>query len=280
MELSIKLNVGIGDIVFTKAALDNIKDRYSKIKVSPNYSLIDQYRDGDPEYYQFVKDIFLLFFDEQPYEIIDDDSFPSKTPFDLMKENIPLIKPDLAKYLVDPFIYQENKKENYITISTKVRGLKASDYVMKYKEKFIEALQELSEIYKIFIIGERKIGYNVEYQIHGESIFCIYDDLRYHLSNALDICIPELGKTAPNLRYIKDDCNTMYNAKSNICLGIGGNFSLAASVGNLINFRATKGDAVDCTAIIFDNIGRVFSTDDFSLFIQKLKELNNGRDNG
>jgi len=26
--LSIKLNLGIGDIVFTKAALDNVKDQY------------------------------------------------------------------------------------------------------------------------------------------------------------------------------------------------------------------------------------------------------------
>jgi len=275
--LSIKLNLGIGDIVFTKAALDNVKDQYEVIKVSPNYPLIDQYRNGDPEYRQFVDDLFKLLFSEPPYEIVDDQNLPSKTPYTLMHENnMELCKPDLAKYFVDPVVYYDDCKEHYITVSTKVRGLSATDYVMKYRERLIDKLQELSEKHTIYIIGEKRIGYNAEYSQHGDTIFCIYDDLRYHLEKALDICIPELGETAPKLNYIKDDCTLMYAAKSNICLGIGGNFSLAASVGNLINFRAAKGDAVDCSAQIFDNTGRVFSTDDFDLFIQKLGELNNG----
>ena len=149
---------------------------------------------------------------------------------------------------------------------------------MKYREQFIDKLQELSEIYDIYIIGERKIGYNAEYQQHGDTIFCIFEDLRYHLQKSYDFCIPELGETAPNLKYIIDDCTFMYNAKMNICLGIGGNFSLAASVGNLINFRATKGDAVDCTSMIFKNEQNdmVFSTDNFNLFIDKMEKLQNG----
>lgn len=277
MELVIKINLGIGDILFIKAALDNVKEKYSNINISPNYSIIDQYRNGDLEYKDFIDKLFFLLFSESPYHIMNDLSYPLRTLLTLNEiEHIPFCEPYLEKYLVDPIIYQENEKGDHITVSTKVRGLSAQNYVMKYRERFIEKLQELEEKYTIYIIGERKIGYNAEYQCHGDTIFCIYDDLRYHLTNALDICIPELGYTSPNLNYIMDDCNLMYTAKTNICLGIGGNFSLAASVGNLINFRATKGDVVDCTSKIFNNNGRVFSTDNFELFIQKLGELYNG----
>lgn len=275
--LCIKMNLGIGDILFTKAVLDNVKENFESIKVAPNYELINQYRNGDTNYRDFIDGLFFLLFSEPPYEIVNDPSFPSKTPYDLYhSDGFCLCKPDLAKYLVDPYLYNGDRKGTYITVSTKVRGLKASDYVMKYRERFIESLQEISANYDLYIIGERKIGYNAEYMHHGEMIFCIYEDLKFHLENALDITVLELGETSPEIHKVIDDCSLMYNAKNNICFGIGGNFSLAACVGNLINFRATNGDAVDCASIIYknENGDKVFSTDNFDLFIQKLGELN------
>ena len=96
--LYIKLNLGIGDIIFSKAMLDGVKDKFEKIKVTPNYLLIDQYRNGDPEYKQFVNDLFFLLFNESPYEIVNEQNFPSRTPYTLHTiDNIPFCKPDLSR---------------------------------------------------------------------------------------------------------------------------------------------------------------------------------------
>lgn len=271
-EYSLKINLGIGDIVYTKAALDNIKNDFDIINISPNYSVIDQYRDGDKWYKEFVDELFLLLFNERPYNIVNDLSLPLKSLIHLMEDGISLCVPDLSNYFVNTNSNGINKK--YITISTKVRGLRATDYVIRYRDILLDTLQFLDLYYNIYIIGERIIGYNKEYDYHNGYIFSIYDDLK-ECKNIKDVTIEELGKTVPTLKQIKEDCSLMHHAEVNICLGIGGNFSLAASVGKLINFRATKGDAVDCTFIIYKNeIGdRVFSTDDFKLFIHKLEDV-------
>lgn len=277
-EYSLKINLGIGDIIYTKAALDNVKSKFDIINISPNYSVIDQYRGGNKKYRKFVDGLFFLFFNEEPYKIVNDQSLSLKSLIHLMEDGITLCKPDLINYLVDPTLYYPKQTKDYITVSTKVRGLNAVDYVLKYRHLFIETLQSLEAHYSVFIIGEKRIGMNVEYLHHINHIFSIYDDLKFSLRTPYDITVNELGITSPNLVQLKDDCSLMSMAKTNICLGIGGNFGLAASVGNLINFRATKGDAVDCTSIMYKNEinDRVFSTDNFELFINKLEGLYNG----
>jgi len=100
-EYSLKINLGIGDIIYTKAALDNIKNNFDVITISPNYSVVDQYRNGDKSYKKFIDNLFILFFYEEPYKIVNDQSFPLKNLIHLMEDGIILCKPNLINYLVD-----------------------------------------------------------------------------------------------------------------------------------------------------------------------------------
>lgn len=272
-EYSLKFACGIGDILHIKAILDNIKSQYDLIKIAPNYDLIDQYRDGDFRYKSFINDLYNLLFRESPYVYDDPINLPFKNLVQLKNEGIPLISPDLIDYLtVNDFI-----KSNYpyITVSTKVRGISVYDYVNKYRRPFLECLADLQGKYDIFILGEKEIGFNKEYSFHTDFIFSIYPDLLFYLHRYTDFTIDELGNSSPCLNKIKIDCTLMNKAAMNVCLGIGGNFSLAASVGNLLNFRMPKSDEVDFVSEIYKNKeeDRVFSTDNFELFLRKLESL-------
>lgn len=273
-EYSARINVGIGDIFFTKAALDNVKNRYDIINIAPNYSLVDQYRRGDLRYKQFIFDLFGLLFSEHPYRIVIDESLPIKTLYNLKLDGIQLVKPDLRKYLVNTNRFLINPID-YITVSTKVRGINKNNYITNYRKDFINCLDFLSHRYNVFILGERKIGYNDEYLLHGDNIFCIYDDIKDRFQRSSDLTVTELGISSPELSRIKEDCTIMNKAKANICLGIGGNFSLAVSVGRTINFRMVKADPVDFVSEIYKNKENddVYSTDNFESFLFELNLL-------
>ena len=272
-EYCIKFNCGIGDILHTKAALDNAKDKFSIIKIAPNLSLIDEYRGGDKHYKKFIFELYNLLFREYPYVYEEPENLPAKNLRQIRDDGIILVKPNLVNYLVTSDFVREDY--SYITISTKVRGLNVHDYINNYMSLFLEILLNLQEKYDIIIIGEKEIGFNREYSFHTDHIFSIYDSLINKLVRYTDFTIEELGNTSPSLSKIKTDCNLMNKAKMNICLGIGGNFSLASSVGKLLNFRAEKADDVDFVSEIYKNEkdDDVFSTSNFDLFLQKLEDI-------
>jgi hypothetical protein len=274
-EYLIKFPCGIGDIIHVKAALDNVKDKFDIIKIAPNYSLIDEYRNGDKRYKKFIFQLYNLLFKEIPYVYEDPDNLPYKTLLSFKNEGIELVKPNLLKYLTLPdFIYSKSNFE-YITISTKIRGLNVNTYIGTYMRPFLDILENIQYKYEIFIIGEKEIGFNREYSFHTDYVFSIYDNLIFELVRYIDFTIGELGNSSPNLNRIKMDCTLMQGAKMNICLGIGGNFSLATAVGNVLNFRAIKADNVDFVSEIYKNEDgdRVFSTDNFELFLNKLENI-------
>jgi hypothetical protein len=272
-EYLIKFNCGIGDIIYTKAALDNAKENFNRIKIAPNYSLIDEYRGGDVKYKKFIFELYNLFFREHPYVYEEPENLPPKNLRQIRDDGIVLVKPNLVDYLVAFDFVKEDY--NYITISTKVRGLNVHNYINNYMGPFLEILLGLQKRYDILIIGEKEIGFNREYSFHTDHVFSIYDSLTNKLIRYTDFTVEELGNTSPSLSKIKIDCNLMYRAKINICLGIGGNFSLATSVGKVLNFRAEKADDVDFVSEIYKNKDGddIFSTDNFDLFLQKLEDI-------
>jgi len=56
-------------------------------------------------------------------------------------------------------------------------------------------------------------------------------------NNILDLTVPALGITAPNLIQIQQDCLIMNKAKLVITIGVGGGFCMATTVSNVVGYR-------------------------------------------
>lgn len=228
--LKIKTNVGIGDFIYLKSLLDNVKYNYSNIYISLNDKLIEVIRDD--EYRKFSKSFLKLLFNEPPYIITDDQTYRSYNVTTLSNEmGLQPMKPFLKQYLCD------NRKislpEYFVVVTTKVRGVYNRLYD-KIRVDFINEIKRISELYPIVVMGEREIGRNLEYTAIKDSVFSIYNDIITNIdsSKIIDLSVPELGKTSPNIDNIIKDCTIMSRGIATICVGIGGNFGLSTSVSN------------------------------------------------
>lgn len=232
--LKAKINLGLGDIIYTKALLDRTHDNYNKIYLSPNKTILNTYRDGDIVFYNFCKNFMKLIFDNSIYTITDDQSYPQMMPHQYKEYKTEPIKPSLVTYLCDSQYVLPNGllEDNYIVITTKVRALDISLYEQLVKSGFWNNVKLLSNKYKLVVIGEREIGENKEYKNISRSVYSVYDDIVKHIGkdNIIDLTIPELGKTSPSIDNIKVDCSIMNKASYVITIGIGGNFVLSTSV--------------------------------------------------
>jgi hypothetical protein len=93
----------------------------------------------------------------------------------------------------------------------------------------------------VVLLGERTIGYNAEYKLHGsELIYPIYTDVLSATQDGklLDLTVPELGLTSPSLIRFRNECFIQQKALRVITIGSGGNVSIAMSVGKIIGFYA------------------------------------------
>jgi len=248
--LKLKSYMGIGDIVYNKLFLDEIKNKYDKIYISPSQEIIDNYRDGNNVYYKFCASLLSLLFDDtDKYTITDDQDY------DHMKEltyvdDLKIIPKNhsLEKYFcnVSDVLPQGLKENNYIVLTTKVRTF---DY-KKYKSSitsygFWGILKDLRKKYKIVILGERALADVAEYKQKDvkKNTFCIYDDIIENLGAKyiIDLSISSLDATVPKIENIKHDCYVMNKAKGVICIGTGGNFVISSVVAKkTISFKDDK----------------------------------------
>jgi hypothetical protein len=223
--------MGIGDIIYSKGILDNVKNDYDKIYVSPSWSIVREYSpERFEEYSKFVNFLFQTFFSESPYEIVEDPTFPAVSP--VILGGLPVVKPDIRKY----FKGEPPDRKPYITLTTKVRGT-SLDLYKEVLPDFITTLYFLSKKYDILLLGERSIGMHKEYQQHGPSqVFSLYDSIPKTVPNLIDMTeYNELGFTAPSIPIFKRDCNLMAHAVCAVSVGGGGNFCIASALANTIS---------------------------------------------
>ena len=230
--VAISIPLGVGDFICLKAAFDPVKDQFSSIKLTPARHIIKDFG-RDASYNQFVDDIGRLFFSDPPY-YFDAGQYPF-CEFDAIYSNYGLTpyKPKLGHLLCAGTSL--NLDEEYIVITTKVRYVAKSNFQC-HSVEFWNTIQSLSSKYKIVVIGEREVETNDEYAIHtSQHIYSIYNDIINNVPNyrVVDLTIPALGISSPNLTQLQQDCLIMKEAKFVITFGVGGNFCLSTAVANM-----------------------------------------------
>src|SRR3989338_5099507 len=271
--VSIKTCVGIGDILHIKAQLDAVKHQYEKISIGPDDSDITLYRNNDDRYRKFVRGLFDLLFTEKPYVIDPHVSGDRKNPYALWADGFEPVIPRLAHLLCDGVSVCA---EPYVVVHTKLRGFRRSHY-NDFRADFLRLIATLACKYRVVLLGERTIGSNAEYRIHGpELIFSIYEDLLTCLpeDKIIDRTVPELGFTSPELPRFLEECLIQNKATHVITLGSGGNVSIAMSVGNSIGYYGqSQMEAFFDRMLENDSDKNVFLTTDLNRDFEKLASL-------
>ena len=145
----------------------------------------------------------------------------------------------------------------YVCLHMKVRGF---DYrhLETITPAFLDCIRELSKKFKIVLLGEREIGMNKEYIIHGNSsIYSLYPIISASGIEIIGLTVPEMGLTTPSLESFRIDCKYMAGAVTNINIGIGGNTIISSSLGKSISLQRNEEFARElrnCWSKIFPNI--------------------------
>jgi hypothetical protein len=288
MKLEVMLNCGIGDVILTRNILDSVKHQYNKINITPSNQIINQYRNGDKNFKDFIYSFMKIMFNCKPYSVKLNQKYPRFSCMDNIYQNIPVS--DESKYSIKTYskelcVGEPLQISDYIVISTKVRGAPLlNDFNIFYKKQFLDALLRLCDKYKIVILGEREVLDNVEYRNIGpQRIYCIYNDLMQVLLNTghvIDMTISGNEASMPSLKKIQQDCLIMNNAKNVISLGFGGNFILTlASAKAITSFVGEEDTIIRGFAPYYVHMAHypqrkdVCITTQFTNFIGKLNSL-------
>jgi hypothetical protein len=274
--LNITIPVGLGDTILIYAMLDRVKHQYDNITLSFYREYINAYRGGDQGNHKFLNDIGKLLFSERPYHFLTEGhAGPLKNAQEIQDfYAITMTHPDLAHIICDPFYY--HGLSNYIVINTKVRALNKPVYDA-IKNQFWTIMRQISAKKKIVILGERVVEQNYEYKYFGSiHIWSLYDEIINNIptNQILDMTVPALGITPPDLQHIRDDSCILRDADFVINIGIGGSFCLSAAVAKyLITYRA---DTEQVCEYLYGNgtcnHPRALITKDPGVFLNKLAE--------
>jgi len=270
--------IGLGDLICIKGQTDPFKHQFDQMKITYDPGIINVYKSGDTKYMNFLDEIGRLFFSEHPYVLVKDPSNTKSVNWGRIKGQqglcraygIPLVKPNLKHLLCRGTVL--NIDEEYIVITTKHRTF-ARSYFNKIGDRFWGTMRKLADRYRIVILGEKVVEASKEYREHGiENTYGIYDDIIKNIpaDRILDLTVPALGITCPNLQQIQQDCMTMNEAKFVVMLGIGGAFCMATAVANTIGHR-NDGDGLADELYNNREHPDAFITKNFDAFIHRLE---------
>jgi hypothetical protein len=266
--LSATVSIGLGDIIYFKAAFDRVKSEFSEIRLNFHRHIIGS-AGRNLDYNKFLDDIGQLFFSEPPY-VISNTVLPLTENTRIYTDNkISPCKPELGYLLCKGTPLDLG--EPYIVLTTKLRYFPRPTFD-QYANGIWEILKELSQKHKIVVLGEREVEMNTEYLCHTSNIiYSIYDDIMANIpkDRLVDLTIPALGITSPSLSQIQQDCLIMREAKFVMTLGVGGNFCMATAVANTIGYRVDGEEIADM--IFAQTYPNAIITKDWSLFSETLK---------
>lgn len=262
--------IGLGDIIYVKAMFDAIPGRYSQVRLKFHREIIQSYK-FDPNYNQFLDEIGSLFFSEPPYVLTDEPGIPFYGLVSICQDNniIP-VRPRLQHLLCKGQPLEVD--EEYIVIVTKVRYLSRHLLDNKVMEMW-KVINKLSTKYKVVILGEREVQMHLGYQeIGSNDVYSIYDSIKTNVpaNRIIDLSIPALGISSPNLSQIQQDCLIMNKAKFVVTLGIGGSFCMATAVANVVGYREDQDSIAD--VVFREEYHDTTVTSTWPRFINKLNE--------
>jgi hypothetical protein len=245
--------LGIGDLIYLRAMFEANKQKFSTIKLSYDRKILNTYRSNDSEYLNFLNEIGDLFFPRPYYQLIAGQRWTLRWPPKFQQDyGINMVIPQLQDLLCRGILL--NLSEEYIVITTKIRDMEKTHYQQNIAPQLWSIMRHLSNKYKIVVMGERSVEMSAEYREHGtHKIYSIYEDIMSNIPQhrILDLSIPALGITVPNLRRLQQDCLIMNDAKFVCSLGIGGNVILSVATANTINYRTDN--APEANILFGDN---------------------------
>jgi hypothetical protein len=266
--ITITTAIGLGDILYLKATLDQVKCQYNEIKINPANGLI-KWANRDDNYRDFVKDLTNLLFNEMPYKIVDQGP-EFKSMSEVYSDHQLIVqKPNISQLCNG----EPLQIEPYIVMTTKVR------YLFRNELKDQELWPILNSLpYKIVVLGEREVEMNNEYlndNRNGPTVYSIYSEIINNLGDKIiDKTIPALGIIAPNLKQLQQDALIMSGSKAVISFGIGGNFTTGMAVAKkLIGYKPGNEFYTDIIFQHNEQVGNSFVTKDWQVFLKKLSEI-------
>jgi hypothetical protein len=249
----------LGDLINIKTHLDAVKHEYDQIRLNFHQNLFNMYfhtntstwPQNKAKWDKFLNEISQLFFSESPY-IFGQGEYPFRETWQILRDfDLKPQKTELADLLCRGTSL--NVGGEYIVLTTKIRYLKRAIFNSVAPELW-PVLRELSKKYKLVVLGERVVERNKDYiNWTEEEIYGIYPEIMANLdtSNLLDLTVPALGESAPDLKQIMQDCLIMNEAKFVVTLGVGGNFCMSTSTAKMaIGYRT---DGIEFTDVIFNN---------------------------
>lgn len=276
MEYKVKLNLGIGDILFSRAILDNQKERYDRFIISPNIDSYKWSRNPNQDDIDFTLKFFNMVFDK-PHYVIDgpNKDYPLRYLHTFTSlDGFDMIKPSLADELCDGEPLNIGK---YLLLNVRVKELPLPMFE-PYKEKFFKTLKKLSKKYKIVLVGEKTIPPWPENKIYigmkGGSMYSIYDDIIkvVPIENILDLT-KELSDVTDKLKDIRQMFLYIRDAYYNITLGCGGGFCQALAAGNVIGVYPEKNTFDDDGKLRKYEYDETYLYSDMTSFIEKINSL-------
>lgn len=260
--------IGLGDLIYIKAMFDPIKHEYERINLKLHRDIIVRY-EKRLDYNHFLDEFTALLFGEVPYKIDDGSSYPYFGVSEIVRGfGLTPHKPEMSNILCKGTPLDLDAP--YIVMNTKIRSL-SKTHLEQYVREFWNLMNSISEKYKIVILGEKVIEMTKEYQIYTEEhIFSLYPHIYNNIpaDRLIDLTVPALGITSPDIKHLQQDCLIMNQAKCVINFGIGGGFCLATAVANTIGYRYDNDPIAD---LVFDrDYPNAVVTKDWPKFIQTL----------
>lgn len=272
---------GIGDILYTRAYLELLKSKYNRIFVSVFKDQLCWRDGGGPHdvtnYLSFLKDLFGWIFSLENCFYVDLEAYgyPVLAWHEVCSTNrLQVIKPNLTGYLNTVVPTPEYAAyDDYIVILTKARWFSLGMFASICRPIW-DAITAKSQKYKIIILGERVLEPNYENRYHGASISSLYPYIMKNLpnENMIDLTVPALGITSPNIDKFKNDCYLINKAKACITFGFGGGFCMATSFGKALCYYNCQDQFVND---IFHNgwVDGSLVTNDIQLFINAINNI-------
>jgi len=271
-QISTSICLGLGDNIIARMIFDSVKHEYDQIRISHDKNIFKVYRNNDPAYGKFINDIGNLLFTEPPY-YFDQVSYTPIHTFNTTKNIFIPYQPNIQYLLCKGFSL--NIKDEYIVVSTKVRGIKRRNFFPVINDLLI-AIRILAQKYTIVIMGERDVEKSGENVVNSDFIYGIYDQLISAIPSerAVDLTVPALGIVAPDLSRIQQDAFIMQEAKFVITLGIGGNTWLAATSSNrVVGFRDAEDNDLSADILMSPKFSSLTIFKRWNEFINYLKVM-------
>lgn len=277
MDYNVKLNLGIGDILFSRAILDNQKNNFEKFIISPNLDSYNWSRRPTFEDIEFTLNFFKLVFNK-PHYVIDgpNKDYPLRYLHTFTSlDGFDMIKPSLADDVCEGKPLDIGK---YLILNMRIKELPLPMFAPQSKE-FFDVLNKLSNKYKIVLVGERKIPpwpeNNIYVNMKGGSMYSIYEDIINNIpkENIVDLTYDNYDDITDKLKDLRQMFVYLRDAYYNITLGCGGGFCQALAVGNVIGVYPQHNTFDDDGKLRKYEYEHIHLYNNMVEFIEKLKSI-------